>query len=237
MRETDHSIDEQARPGHTATLLNRGVLLLVLTLGIAIYFTPLQSWLHEGQIIKSELALFGSAAPLAFTLLAAILAAIGVPRLLLCSLAGFCFGFIWGLLYSQFATVMGSYGTFLFVRWRGRDYTLNHFPQLARFSRKLENNGLVSVLLLRQLPMNGFYNNLFLGLTAVGHRDFLLGSTLGFLPLGVTTCLIGAGLIQADLSKIVQYAALALASSVVLVYLLNRLTDAWRSPTRMTEED
>jgi uncharacterized membrane protein YdjX (TVP38/TMEM64 family) len=237
MRENDHSIDEQALTRHAATFVHRGVLLLVLTLGVAIYFTPLQSWLHEGQIIKSELALFGSAAPLAFTLVAAVLAATGVPRLLLCSLAGFSFGFFWGLLYSQFATVMGSYGTFLFVRWRGRDYTLNHFPQLARFSRKLENHGLVSVLLLRQLPMNGFYNNLFLGLTAVGHRDFLLGTMLGFLPLGVTTCLIGAGLIQADLTRTTEYAALAMASSIALVYLLNRLTNAWRISAELTNND
>lgn len=230
MNETDHSIDEQATMRHAATLVNRGALLLALTLGVAIYFTPLQSWLHEGQIIKTELGLFGAAAPIAFILIAAVLTAIGVPRLLLCSLAGFSFGFVWGLLWSQFATVLGSYGTFLFVRWRGRDYTLDHFPRLARFSRKLGSKGLISVLLLRQLPMNGFYNNLFLGLTAVTHRDFLLGSLLGFLPLGVTACLIGAGMIQADLSKSVQYAAVALASSVVLVYLLNRLTNAWHSP-------
>jgi uncharacterized membrane protein YdjX (TVP38/TMEM64 family) len=203
-------------------LVNGTVFVLVLALGAAIYCIPLDNWLGEEQAIKAELARFGYAAPLVFTLSAAALTAIGVPRLLVCSLAGLVFGFVWGLAWSQLATVLGSYATFLFVRWRGRAYALAHFPRLQRFSRPLESRGLMSVLLLRQLPMNGFYNNLFLGLTRVGHRDFLLGSLLGFLPLGITVCLIGAGLIQTDVSKSIQYLMLGLVSSVVLGYLLAR---------------
>lgn len=223
MTEIELPALEAPAPRRITGLVNGGVFLLVLALGVAIYFTPLKSWLEQGQAIKDELALFGLAAPLVFALTAAALTAVGVPRLLVCSLAGIVFGFAWGLLWSQLATVLGSYATFLFVRWRGRDYTLAHFPRLKRFTRKLENRGLLSVLLLRQLPMNGFYNNIFLGLTPVSHRDFLLGSLLGFLPLGLTACLIGAGLIQADFTRAVQYVALALACSVVLGYLLGRL--------------
>lgn len=203
------------------SLVNGTLILTILVLGVAIYFTPLKSWLTEGQTIKHELARFGLAAPLVFTLAAAAFTAVGLPRLLLCSLAGMVFGFTWGLALSQLATVLGSYATFLFVRWRGRDYTLAHFPRLQRFSRPLESRGLLSVLILRQLPMNGFYNNIFLGLTQVSHRDFLLGSLLGFLPLGITACLIGAGLIQADAFKTAQYLALALACSTLFAWLLN----------------
>jgi len=225
MTELHLSLPETGEPIPTRRvtgLVNSTVFVLVLALGAAIYFTPLRAWLEQGQAIKAELALFGYAAPLVFTLAAAALTAIGVPRLLICSLAGMIFGFAWGLAWSQIATLLGSYATFLFVRWRGRAYTLDHFPRLHRFTRKLESKGILSVFLLRQLPMNGFYNNLFLGLTSVRHRDFLLGSLIGFLPLGITACLIGTGLIQTDVTKSVQYLMVGLVCSVALGYLLAR---------------
>jgi uncharacterized membrane protein YdjX (TVP38/TMEM64 family) len=209
--------------GRSANLINGGVFLLVVALGAAIYLTPLKDWLDRGQLIKNELDSFGSVEPLVFTIAVTLLTAIGVPRLLLCSLGGMIFGFAWGLLWSQIGTLMGSYGIFLVVRRRG--FALQRFPRLRRFSDKLESRGLLSVLLLRQLPMNGFYNTVFLGLTPVRHRDFVFGSLLGFLPLGVTACLIGAGLIQADLATGVQYVASALACSIVFGFLLNRWTN------------
>jgi uncharacterized membrane protein YdjX (TVP38/TMEM64 family) len=199
------------------------VFLAVIAFGAAAYLTPLKTWLAEGELIKQELAQLGYGAPLVFTLAAAALTAIGVPRLLLCSLGGLAFGFGAGLLWTQIATVMGSYATFAFVRRRGRDYALSRFPKLRRFSQQLESKGIMAVVLLRQLPMNGFYNNVFLGLTPVSHRDFLIGSLLGFLPLGLTACLIGAGLIQPDFSKSMQYLMLALVLSLGLGLLLKQL--------------
>jgi len=206
--------------------MNGSVFLLVIVLGAAVYLTPLKSWLDQGQLIKDQLGSFGSAAPLVFTIGAALLTAIGATRLLLCSLGGMTFGFVWGLLWSQIGTLTGSYAIFLFVHSRGRDYALQRFPRLRRFSDKLESQGLLSVRVLRQLPLNGFYNSVFLGLTPVRHWDFVFGSLLGFLPLGVTACLIGAGLIQADFAKGVQYVALALACSAVFGLLLNRWTSS-----------
>jgi uncharacterized membrane protein YdjX (TVP38/TMEM64 family) len=215
-----------ARSSRLAGVVNGGVFLAVIVLGAAIYLTPLKTWLAQGEIIKTQLSLFGLAAPLVFIAAAALLTAIGVPRLLLCSLGGIAFGFAWGLAWTQLGTVLGSYVTFLFVRWRGRDYVLNHFPRLRKFSQRLESRGLMAVILIRQLPLNGFYNNVFLGLTPVSHSDFLVGSFLGFLPLGVTACLLGAGLIQGDMVKGVQYIALGLACSVGLGIALNWLAQA-----------
>ncbi len=215
--------EPKRRTGRIAGIVNGGVFIAIIVLGAAVYFTPLKTWLAQGQLIKEQLALFGMAAPAVFTAASALLTAIGAPRLLLCSLGGMAFGFAWGLAWSQLGTVLGSYATFLFVRWRGRDYALSHFPRLRKFSQNMESRGLMSVVLVRQLPLNGFYNNVFLGLTPVSHGDFILGSLLGFLPLGVTACLLGAGLIQGDLVKGVQYVALALASSVILGFLLNHL--------------
>ena len=211
------------RVGRLAGIVNCGVFLAVLALGAAVYLTPLQTWLAQGQLIKEHLALFGLAAPWVFTAAAALLTALGAPRLLLCSLGGMAFGFAWGLAWAQLGTVLGSYATFLFVRWRGRDYALSRFSRLRDFSQCLESRGLLAVVLVRQLPLSGFYNNVFLGLTPVSHGEFLLGSLLGYLPLGVTACLLGAGLIQANWLAGVHYAVLGLVCSLALGFALNRL--------------
>jgi len=204
-------------------IVNAGVFLAVIALGAVVYLTPLKSWLAEGELIKQELARFGNAAPLMFVLAVAMLAAIGVPRLLLCTLGGFTFGFGAGLLWTEIATVLGSYWTFVFVRQRGRDYALVRYPRLRKFSKQMESRGILAVIVLRQMPMNGFYNNVFLGLTPVSHRDFLIGSVIGFLPLGLTACLIGAGLLQPDFSKSMQYIMAALAVSFGAGLLLKSL--------------
>jgi uncharacterized membrane protein YdjX (TVP38/TMEM64 family) len=125
-------------------------------------------------------------------------------------------------MWSEIATVLGSYITFLFVRWRGRDYVLRQFPRIRRFSDRLQDQGLWSVLFIRQLPINGFYNNVLLGLMPVTHGEFIFGSLLGFLPLGITACLLGAGILQGDIYKSVQYIALAMICSVGLALVIKR---------------
>jgi uncharacterized membrane protein YdjX (TVP38/TMEM64 family) len=213
------------RTERIADAVNSGIFLAMTGLGMAIYLSPLRVWLADGQFIKGWLALFGIAAPLVFTLATAFLTAIGTPRLLLSSLGGMTFGFAWGLAWSQLGTLIGSYGIFLFIRWRGRGYALHHFPRLRGFSQGMKSRGIMAVAMLRQLPINGFYNSALLGLTTVGHGDFLLGSLLGFLPLGISACLLGAGLMQRDLLQGVQYIALGLACSALLGFIFNRLVN------------
>jgi hypothetical protein len=53
-----------------------------------------------------------------------------------------------------------------------------------------------------------------------------VGSVLGFLPLGITACLLGAGLIQSDWLAGVKYVALGLACSLALGFALNHLVKA-----------
>lgn len=207
----------------TAGILHYAFVAGILSLGVVFYFTPLKSWLTEGLILKAELASYGLAAPLIFTSAGAVLMAIGAPRLILCSLGGLAFGFAWGLVWSQLATVLGSYVTLLLIRRFRIGYGLKKVRQFERLTRQIKFNGVLAVVLIRQLPLNGFYNNVLLGMTDVGHLDFLIGSFIGFLPMGITACLIGAGLLQTDFAKAAEYIALALASSVILGYALKRL--------------
>jgi uncharacterized membrane protein YdjX (TVP38/TMEM64 family) len=232
MRDADrYSATEPRRRKVTGGFGGFGILA-VLALGLAVFLVPAKDLLQQGEAIKAQLAGFGLAAPLVYTLAAAGLTAAGAPRLLLCSVAGMAFGTVWGLVWSQLGTLLGAYGTFLTVRWCGREPILRRFPRLARFTGKVEGRGLLAVLLTRQLPINGFYNNLLLGIAPVGHADFLIGSLLGFLPLGATAVLIGAGAVQADLSRIVQYSAAGLATFAVLGFLLNGFIQSARTAAK-----
>lgn len=215
-------------------LAKSAMLALLLGCGLLVYFTPLKEWLNQGQMIVAQLATLGYWAPLAYVLAGVVLTAVGVPRMLICSLGGLAFGFAWGLAWSHLATLLGSYLTFIFVRWSGRSWSLEHFPRLRGFTSQMNQRGVLAVLLIRQLPMAGFYNNLLLGLTPVNHRDFWLGSFLGFLPMGITASLLGAGMIQADAAKAAQYMALAAISFGALGIAFKWLLFSSHSPLSRT---
>jgi uncharacterized membrane protein YdjX (TVP38/TMEM64 family) len=172
--------------------------------------------------LSSELLSFGVAAPLVFVTATITLTILGAPRLLVFSLGGLAFGAGLGLVWSLLGTLLGAYATFLLVRTLGGDAILHRYPKLNRYCHGIPNRGLLTVLLVRQMPMNGLHNNLLLGLSSVKHRDFLLGSTLGYLPLGVAASLVGAGVITGDLTRMVQFLGAGLAFSLIIAFVLKR---------------
>lgn len=186
-------------------------VLLVLVIGFSflIFTLPMKEVLNQSQQIKLWLAQTGYAAPIVFTLASAMLTAIGMPRLLLCTLAGIVFGFTWGFVTSHFGTVLGAYMTFVFARWSGRDFVQHRFPKVIALSESAQSKGWQSVLFMRQLPISGLYNDILMGLSSVSHIDFWIGTLLGFFPLGVTATLVGAGAIQADMTHLAQYFGIA----------------------------
>jgi uncharacterized membrane protein YdjX (TVP38/TMEM64 family) len=196
------------------------LLIAVAGCSFLIYSMPLKDVLNQSYQIKSWLAVTGYAAPAVFTLAAALLTAIGMPRLLLCSLAGVIFGFTWGFVWSHFGTLLGAYGTFIFARWSGREYVQQKFPKIIALSQATQARGWRSVLFMRQLPISGLYNDILLGMSTVSHCDFWIGSALGFLPLGVTATLVGAGAIQADVSHLAQYLGIAAGAFFLLTVSL-----------------
>lgn len=204
------------------TIAIGSLFIAVIGCSLLIYSMPIKELLNQSNQIKSWLALTGYAAPAVFVLLAALLTVIGMPRLLLCSLAGLVFGFTWGFVLSHFATVLGAYGTFIFARWTGREYVQQKFPKIVALSQSTHASGWRSVLFMRQLPISGLYNDILLGISTVSHCDFWIGTALGFLPLGVTATLVGAGAIQANITQVAQYLGIA-----AVAFLLLSLTVKW----------
>jgi uncharacterized membrane protein YdjX (TVP38/TMEM64 family) len=183
------------------------LLLFLVACSFLAYSSLLQDLLSQDLQIKSLLAATGAAAPIVFVLATAMLTAVGMPRLIFCSVAGAIFGFSWGFVWSQLGTLLGAYSIFLFARWSGRAYIQQWFPKIESWSKPIGQKGWLSVLLIRQLPVGGLYNDILLGLSTVRSIDFWIGSAIGFLPLGVTATLVGAGVVNADLSQIAHYFA------------------------------
>lgn len=193
------------------------VLITVLTLGLlVIYATPLRGYLRHVSEIRATVQNAGAMGVLIYMLAVFALVALGAPRLLFCPIGGLVFGLTWGLVWTQIPTLLGYYALFLFVRWGGRDFVVAHWPRLARLGGLFHKRAYLTVFLARQLPISGVVINLLLGLSPVGHIDFLVGSALGILPAAIPCTLIGSSAAQLQEPSSHLHIAIAVASMIAL---------------------
>lgn len=170
------------------------IMTLVVIACIAIvHFTPLHK-LTSDQTWKLYIQHLGMWASTLFLLVSTSLIALGIPRMILCGLAGVLFGFQTGFIVGQLSALFGSYATFVFARWGGRDWVMKRIENSTRLRDLLRKPSTFTIFLVRQLPIAGVVPNLILGLTPVKHRYFLLGSFLGYLPSSALVAAIGSSL-------------------------------------------
>ncbi|NBS16757.1 MAG: TVP38/TMEM64 family protein [Gammaproteobacteria bacterium] len=194
-----------------------GLLLALLLIASPLVLTlPWKDWMIYGNLLRSTSELLGIWSPLAFMGLTALGTTLGLPRLIFCIIAGWLFGFEWGFLWSQIGSLIGAYGLFLVARLTRPETLLERFPKLKSLSAPI-GSGWFSVLIVRQLPLAGLYNDILLGWSPVSHRDFWIGSFIGFLPLGLTASLVGAGTVAMDLGQ----TATTLAIATILFLILS----------------
>jgi len=209
------------------------LLLVVVAAALVVFhFTPLSTFLRQTHEIKDWLHTFGWATPAVWVVIVTVLVAMGCPRLLLCPIGGLAFGFFWGLLWTQIGTLVGSFTTFLFVRWAGRDFVLRKWPKLRRYSQSVPEHGILPVLVIRQLPASGIWINSLLGLTHVGHLSFLVGTAIGTLPEAIPATLVGASATELSLGKGVAYALGAIVWFLIIGLLLR-----WYRRSRPTSSE
>ena len=203
-----------------------GVLLLASPLVLTL---PWKDWLQYGDNLRGTLTQWGAWSPVLFVIATGIGTAAGIPRLIFCAMAGWLFGFAYGFAWSQLGSLLGAYALFLLARRTRPEQLLQKYPKLRTLAMPV-GTGWFSVLLVRQLPLAGLYNDILLAFSPVSHRDFWIGSFIGFLPLGITASLMGAGAIQTDLGQLGRYLAVG-----TLVFLLLSLSLKWvvRRRTRL----
>jgi uncharacterized membrane protein YdjX (TVP38/TMEM64 family) len=200
-------LPRKKRGSFRRVLLLAAVLILLLTLAYAL---PVRHWLSNSGEVRQALSALGVWAFPASMIIAATLIGCGVPRLIVCAVAGMVLGFWWGLIVVEVGTLIGYYAIFLFIRWGGRDWALRHWPALRKWSNLVHAHGFMGVILLRQLPIHGTVVNLGLGLSHVKHRHFLLGTAIGSLPEAIPATLAGTGLVKASMKTTSIYLAAAM---------------------------
>jgi uncharacterized membrane protein YdjX (TVP38/TMEM64 family) len=136
-----------------------------------------------------------------------------VPVVLLISLTTAAFGpFLGGGL--AFAGAMASAATgYALGRILGRDFVKRFAGRrVNEISRRLGTRGLLSILLVRLLPVAPFMVvNLAAGASQVGWRDYLLGTAIGLLPgLLVISAFIDRALAVWQTPNVATWASLAL---------------------------
>ncbi|MCX7003158.1 MAG: VTT domain-containing protein [bacterium] len=241
MTATPHAPHAAPAPGAATTAATafgprrplRKIMLLALVVGVALVVvnTPgLRAHVSNLHELKHDVKALGAAGALGFTVLAGALIALGVPRLWLCVPAGGLYGFWLGLLLTQCAALGGSYLTFLFMRWAGAQWAIRKLERHAVVRALTRNHTPFSVFMVRQLPIHGLVMNAALAASSVNHRDFLIGSFLGFLPQGIVVTLIGSGIGKPNdprLASVQLLLALLCAAAVaVMIYRMVRSRNA-----------
>lgn len=227
-------VELEAEAAASAMASSRKFLLLTLVVALCValvYLTPLKHYATnpDSRLWKTSIQAAGIWAPLAFLALTTVLIAVGVPRLVFCMIGGTLFGFTRGFVLGQFASLFGSYATFVFVRWSGRDWAQRRIAGNARLRDLLKHPSMFSVFLVRQIPIAGIIPNLILGLTRMRHRVFLIGSFLGYLPSVALAALIGSGIGKQTLAHSmgqISLAMIGLGSVSTLAWYVRRRLNA-----------
>jgi uncharacterized membrane protein YdjX (TVP38/TMEM64 family) len=221
------------------------IMLAVVAAAFAlVYFTPAREYLRNIQSIKYWLLSLGWVGPAAWMVIVFTLVASGMPRLLFCPISGLAFGFWYGLLWTQVATLAGYYVLFLFVRWGGRGFVLRHWPRVRRLKEHFHGHSApLLVFALRQLPISGLVINFLLALSPIRHHHFLLGTAFGILPQAIPFTLVASGVFKLTGRNTPLYIAAAVGVLLIVCTALwyfsrhSKLLAELRDETKAADEE
>jgi uncharacterized membrane protein YdjX (TVP38/TMEM64 family) len=101
----DQPIHSRRKKGTKRAITLAVVLIAVVT---SSYLVPVKTWLHESDRIRHAVLSLGIWAYPSATLAIALLIAVGVPRLLLCTICGMVLGLWPGLCIGEIGTVLST---------------------------------------------------------------------------------------------------------------------------------
>lgn len=205
-------------------LLLRGLLLLAsLIVGAyVLQATHLLSSINEAWI-DSAVRGKGLHGELLFVGIGALVAAVGLPRQLVCFLGGYGFGVLEGTLLGLLASVLGCVCTFFYARLLARRLVLARFAhRIRKLDDFLHDNTLGMALLARLLPVgSNLVNTLVAGVSSVRALPFFIGSALGYIPQTLVFALAGSG-VNLDPTRRIGLAVLLFLISGIIGVMLYR---------------
>ena len=164
-----------------------------------------------------------------------------VPGWLFMVASGYLFGAVTGGLLAFIANLLGSVAAFFLARTYARQWVkkkLDHNLRFSGFDNALARNGVYTVMFARLALLPNNLINYACGVSAMGLRDFVIGTALGCLPMLAANVLIGAS--TKDLFTAIEQGGLekpqlplALFGAIIAILLLT-LFLAKRFGTRLT---
>jgi uncharacterized membrane protein YdjX (TVP38/TMEM64 family) len=161
------------------------VLLILLALAATWRWTPLSQWIDVERIGGWVYAMKDSSlVPAAVLVIYVVGGLLMIPVTLMVGATGMMFSPITGTLYALAGSLLSGLAGYAVGAKLGR----NSIRKLsgrrsARLSRRLADNGIVAVAIIRNLPVAPFtIVNMMAGASHIRLKDFLIGTTLGMLP-------------------------------------------------------
>jgi len=193
-------------------------------------------WRHHDYDIgalQASVQLYGWWGWLAFILIYAMCAPIGVPGLALTVAGGLLFGPLWGTLYNLTGATLGAVLAFLAARYIGGDWVGGRFKRVVA---GIESEGWRFVLFMRLVPLFP-YNllNYALGLTRIPLAHYALASLVGMAPGAAAYTYLGhvGGELAAGDERAVRHGLIGLGvlAAAVFIPLFIRRWHGQRPPT------
>jgi len=187
-------------------ILALSILIVILVLG---YIYRIQIWdkiveyflvFSDRERIKNFINSFGAGAPAVFIIIQILqVLFIPVPGEATGFIGGFLFGTVKGFLFSSIGLSIGSCLNFIIGRFLGERYIRKLIPDdyLKRFNTFLKRQGVIVIFILFIFP--GFpkdYLCLFLGLSTLPFKVFIILATIGRMPATFFLSLQGAYLFE-----------------------------------------
>ena len=139
---------------------------------------------------------------------------------LLTLISGFLFDFFLGLLVTSLGSTAGATCAFLISRFFLKDFIQKKFhSRLRKINRGFEKEGLWYLFSLRLIPVFPFFLvNVFMSVTPISIKHFVLASFLGMLPGSIVY--VHAGIRLAEIESFGDIISLPIILSFLLLALL-----------------
>jgi uncharacterized membrane protein YdjX (TVP38/TMEM64 family) len=195
----------------------------IVALGVVLKTTEIGTALDKAWI-DSAVRGQGVTGEIVFLVVGALFTGLGLPRQVVCFLAGYAFGFAVGVGLALVATLAGCATTFAYARLLGRDLVAARFPaRVKRIDDFLGDNPLSMTLLIRFLPVgSNLITNLAAGVSRVSALPFFAGSAIGYVPQTIVFALLGSGVAVDPALRVGLSAILFVLSGALGVYLYRR---------------
>lgn len=155
---------------------------------------------HEaGKEFQAWVSGHRTIAPLTYIGIFVLLCVLMLPVWWLQILAGYGFGMIMGIVWTELGATLGAVTAMMISRWIAYDWfhrrVEGRLKKLRELDEKMGHNGLLVVIAIRLMHFMpvGISNYVF-GLTTITPADVTVGTLLGGLPVVAWWVAIGAGL-------------------------------------------